>query len=67
MNALTIVPGKPDKEAAEEFRARAAEAAAPFLQVVNEAKAAGFDIGVQFGPIWNGSIGIQMIKVLKEF
>jgi len=39
----------------------------PLLEAINEGKSAGFEVHFQLGPIYNGGVGIQTLKIVKEF
>ena len=62
-----LVPTKPDAEIAEELRKKAIAAAGPILQVLDEAKDAGFELNFIFGVGGLGKNIIQQLKIVKIY
>jgi hypothetical protein len=63
---LAIVPGKTDRELADDIRARLTEALKPALVILTEAKKEGLDVALSIGPIYDGTVGITALKIIKE-
>lgn len=61
--------GRPaaDKEIAESYRARLIEAHKPVFAILDEARAAGFEINLSSGPGPgpDGKIAVQSVRVMK--
>ena len=67
---LSIVPGRTDKELAEDFRKRAIEVLAPVIELMNEAKRAGFDLGFQIDngqSRVDGKRALAMLMLTKSY
>ena len=64
---LSIVPGRTDKEVAENFRARLVEAHEPILKILDEMKESAFqaNVGCGLGPL--GKFVITNLQVFKTF
>ena len=64
---LTIIPGRPDKEMAEDFKRRMLEAAKPLCLLMDEVKAAGFTMTFSLGPDAMGRSVVTQLGVSKVF
>lgn len=64
---LTIVPGKPDKEIADDLRIRTIAALEPVLQIMTEAAKHGFTVGFNLGIDGLQRTVIQQIMITKNF
>lgn len=68
VTTLTIIPAKTDVALATELKSKIATAFADHvLPLVNEAKAAGFDVGWALGQSFDGKIVLAALKLTKEF
>lgn len=57
-----------DEERAAEFKERILEASTPLLHIIDEAKAAGFEVLYQFGPNpFDQKNVITVLRILKEY
>lgn len=54
-----------DSERAEEYRRRLVEAHKPVFAILDEARAAGFEINFSSGPGPDGKIAVQQVRVMK--
>jgi hypothetical protein len=66
-NVATLVPTKSDADLAAEFKKRAIEVYEPVLQLLNEANAAGFEIGIGSGLTPIGKHMITALRVAKVY
>ncbi len=66
-NVVSLVPGKTDKELADEFKQRIVEAHEPLLKLFDEIKAAGFEPQVMCAPGPLGKHVITSLMLVKKF
>ena len=66
-NVATLIPTKSDADLAAEFKKRAIEVYEPVLQLLNEANAAGFEIGIGSGLTPIGKHMITALRVAKVY
>ena len=64
---LQLVPGKSDKELAEEIKAEIVESSKSYIATITKAHRLGFQIQVQMGPNAFGEVVIQQLIVSKHF
>ena len=66
-NVASIVPTKPDKELAEEFKQRTIEALRPLMAILDEATKHGFHVNFNLGEDMIGRSVVQNISITKKF
>lgn len=64
---LKIVPAKPDRELAEEIRAKIISVIDPLLAEMSLAKKQGFDVLLGIQTDAQGKSFLQNLKIVKEF
>lgn len=62
---VSLVPGKTDKERADDYRARLTPLLEQAAAIVGEARQAGFIIGFNISPDQFGRVKVQTIDVTK--
>lgn len=63
---LSIVPGKPDKETADDLRKRAEEAMKPVLMIMDEANESGLTMSLNLGVDYKGKNVITNLTIFKK-
>jgi hypothetical protein len=64
---IKIVPGKSDKELAEEFKLKIVEAYKPLLSVLDDLTQAGFQANIQCSLNAFGKMHISVLSIHKQF
>ena len=64
-DTLTVVPGKTDRELAEDFRSRVRDALQPVLAIMDEVNAAGLVIGWRVERNAFGRNAVTVIEVSR--
>jgi hypothetical protein len=64
---IALVPNRPDAEVAKELRAKMETALEPVLTILDEARAAGFEINFNLAPDYAKRSRIQTLLLIKQF
>lgn len=66
-NVPRLVTTRPDSEVAKELKERVSAALVGVMSVLDDARAAGFQINFNLGNDYLGKTAIQMLTVAKQF
>lgn len=66
-NTISLVPGRTDKDLADDLRAKLIEAMKPVLAVLDDAKAAGFVVGFACGVDFLGKSVMTQLTIAKNY